>query len=393
MAKNILIADDSLTIQKVVGITLASGDYELSSAHSEEELSTEIESENYDLVLLDFKLSETKSGYDLAKMIRAKNNQTKVIVMLGTFDSVEDHELNECGISDKVIKPFESSKFIEKVERVLNEEASELNLDTNHHDEDSTSEWVLDSPEIEDKSDLEEISLGDSIDSERNPLEEEVEGWGIEIPGVIGKSSKENETELPPVIEASGTNRDDHQESEEAAEIEALPSDDDLDFPDLNMSGNTYENIQTTPASLTEEVVQEESSDDFWAVDEDTANEFNANENSNATESDEASHHGDEHSPSLDLSELSDVEPEESFVLEEQTGEDVRLESFDLALIEESVLSKIKPMIEKLVEEAIEKKLSDKAEHVAWEVIPDLAENLIKKEIENLSTQARNSNQ
>ena len=65
MSKTIFIADDSLTIQKVVSITLASHSYQLVACHSEEELFLELGKQQCDLLLLDFNLSEDHSIEEL----------------------------------------------------------------------------------------------------------------------------------------------------------------------------------------------------------------------------------------------------------------------------------------------------------------------------------------
>ena len=57
MTAKILVADDSVTIQKVVKITLANDPYELEECTSEEDLFVKIKENSYDLILLDFNLS------------------------------------------------------------------------------------------------------------------------------------------------------------------------------------------------------------------------------------------------------------------------------------------------------------------------------------------------
>lgn len=63
-------------------------------------------------------------------------------------------------------------------------------------EEDVGNQWVVDSPEIEDKSDEGPMPEGNFLESEnykseeRNPLESELEGWGIQMPGVIGTGNK-----------------------------------------------------------------------------------------------------------------------------------------------------------------------------------------------------------
>ena len=49
MAEKILVADDSLTIQKVIAITLANTDYELVECLSHKDLVSNLESNEFDL--------------------------------------------------------------------------------------------------------------------------------------------------------------------------------------------------------------------------------------------------------------------------------------------------------------------------------------------------------
>ena len=47
-------------------------------------------------------------------------------------------------------------------------------------------------------------------------------------------------------------------------------------------------------------------------------------------------------------------------------------------------------MIKELVQEIVDQSNTEVAEKVAWEIIPDLAENLIRKEVESLSKKVQN---
>jgi len=103
MTSKVLIADDSLTIQKVIGITLANSGYELVECLNEAELFRKIQSNHYDLILLDFNLSDSRSGYELAKQINNSVPGAAIIVMLGTFDTIDEGQFEACGISDKIV--------------------------------------------------------------------------------------------------------------------------------------------------------------------------------------------------------------------------------------------------------------------------------------------------
>jgi hypothetical protein len=54
---------------------------------------------------------------------------------------------------------------------------------------------------------------------------------------------------------------------------------------------------------------------------------------------------------------------------------------FDELKIEQLLKEKMTPMIESLVKEYCQANI----EKIAWEIIPDLAENLIKKELEKIT--------
>jgi hypothetical protein len=51
----------------------------------------------------------------------------------------------------------------------------------------------------------------------------------------------------------------------------------------------------------------------------------------------------------------------------------------------DELVAKLKVALTPMLQEMVKEVCSQSAEKVAWEVIPDLAENLIRKEIKNLS--------
>ncbi len=290
MENKILIADDSPTIQKVINITLANKDYSLDSAHSEEELLDKMESEHFDLILLDYNLSDTASGLDLAKQIKGKSAKTLVLAMLGTFDSVDDEDLIAAGFVDKVVKPFESSKFIQKIEKVLSTSVEEVSLDAdifssntnddqdnNSQDESdddfSSDEWSMDGPSvIEDES---ESSSFDELTSDNieNPLSAEMAGWGMSVPGVIGSGDKDSSDLFPPTI-----GNDDSKSFTESIEYSDYDEEDDISLSvNDNQDDQEDEDIQDEGLEAESEtnedlefsaVVSEDSSEDIVTDDQ-----------------------------------------------------------------------------------------------------------------------------
>ena len=119
MKHKVLIADDSLTIQKVIRITLSGEPYDLIDCDDSTSLFNKVENERPALVYLDFTLDEGISGYEICKKILTISPDTKVMMMFGTFDSVDEDLYNKSGASGKITKPFDGQKFITLTTQLL----------------------------------------------------------------------------------------------------------------------------------------------------------------------------------------------------------------------------------------------------------------------------------
>lgn len=219
MSAKILVADDSLTIQKVVGITLAESGYELDQCKSESELYEKVKNNHYDLILLDFNLSESKSGYELSKDILKASPDVSILVMLGTFDTVDDSQLEEVGVKDKIVKPFESVKFIQKCTELIEnseyEESDDFRVDAGKDQEEEpveevestdadeddldekTEEILLHSDEYRSDDDVEnESALEEGAEYFKQEADEELieasEGWVVDSPSRDDESLLDN---------------------------------------------------------------------------------------------------------------------------------------------------------------------------------------------------------
>jgi len=120
MSKKILLADDSITIQKVIGITFANEDYELTVVDNGADAIIKAVEINPDLVLADVIMPE-KDGYEVCKEIKANPvlAGTPVILLTGTFESFDEAKSMEVGADDYITKPFESQTLINKVKEQL----------------------------------------------------------------------------------------------------------------------------------------------------------------------------------------------------------------------------------------------------------------------------------
>ena len=111
MNTRILVAEDSSTIQKVVGISLSELNCPIEYVVDEESLYKKLRQGGFSLVLVDFKLSSEKNGVEFLKSIRVRDDQTPIIALLSTFDELEEDVMRELSIQGKITKPFDSSKL------------------------------------------------------------------------------------------------------------------------------------------------------------------------------------------------------------------------------------------------------------------------------------------
>ncbi|HWU41341.1 MAG TPA: response regulator, partial [Candidatus Acidoferrum sp.] len=120
MAARILVADDSVTIQKVVELTFSKEDFVLVQARSGEEAIRKAKEERPDLVLLDLVMPD-KNGYEVCAALRAEPmlRAVPVILLAGTFEAFDKDKGIQAGASDFVTKPFESQVLISKVKQLL----------------------------------------------------------------------------------------------------------------------------------------------------------------------------------------------------------------------------------------------------------------------------------
>jgi len=120
MIKTILLADDSITMQKVIRLTFASGGYELVTADNGAEAIKKAEDLRPHIIMVDAALPG-KNGYEVCEAI--KNNyrlkDTPVLLLAGTFNPLDENEAKRVKADDSIVKPFESKHLIEKVEHLF----------------------------------------------------------------------------------------------------------------------------------------------------------------------------------------------------------------------------------------------------------------------------------
>jgi DNA-binding response OmpR family regulator len=120
MAKRLLLADDSITIQKVVELVLAEEDFEIKSVSNGEDALKVLDSFKPDIVLADIEMPKV-NGYELCEKVKQNPDMASVPVILlaGAFEPIDEDLARQVGADDSVIKPFESQELISKINAAL----------------------------------------------------------------------------------------------------------------------------------------------------------------------------------------------------------------------------------------------------------------------------------
>lgn len=120
MAKKILLADDSITIQKVISITFSSEDYELVIVGDGDAAVKKAKETRPDLIMADVAMPG-KTGYEVCESVKGDPALANVPVLLlaGTFEPLDKDEALRVGADDSIVKPFESQELLDKVRELL----------------------------------------------------------------------------------------------------------------------------------------------------------------------------------------------------------------------------------------------------------------------------------
>jgi CheY-like chemotaxis protein len=120
MAKRILLADDSITIQKVVELTFSDGDYEVTAVNNGNKAIQKLSEMRPDIILSDIIMPE-KNGYEVCEYVKShpEFRTIPVILLTGTFEPFDPDRADKAGCDAVVTKPFESQSLIHKVEELI----------------------------------------------------------------------------------------------------------------------------------------------------------------------------------------------------------------------------------------------------------------------------------
>ena len=116
MAKKLLLADDSITIQKVVSLTFAEEEFDVVCVGNGEIAIEKIRENPPDIVLADIFMPR-KTGYEVCEFVKTtpEFSHIPVILLVGTFEPFDKAEAARVGAENHLTKPFETTTLIQMV--------------------------------------------------------------------------------------------------------------------------------------------------------------------------------------------------------------------------------------------------------------------------------------
>lgn len=120
MGSKILLADDSITIQKVVNLTFADEGIEVVTVSNGEMAERRLAEINPDLVLADI-FMPGRNGYELCQFVKESPQfrNVPVVLLVGAFEPFDQAEAKRVKADDHLTKPFESRTLVETVRRLI----------------------------------------------------------------------------------------------------------------------------------------------------------------------------------------------------------------------------------------------------------------------------------
>ena len=120
MPATLLLADDSVTIQRVIELTFAGEDVDVVAVGDGQAAVDWLEHHVPDAVLADVTVPGV-DGYDLSAFVRGSDRLRHVPVLLlaGAFEPLDDDRVRESGCDGVLVKPFEPQQLVSRVRDLI----------------------------------------------------------------------------------------------------------------------------------------------------------------------------------------------------------------------------------------------------------------------------------
>jgi CheY-like chemotaxis protein len=120
MPAKLLLADDSVTIQRVIELTFADEDIQVFTVGDGRAAIEQIQRDRPDIILADVGMPE-RDGYEVAAFVKGTPELAAIPVLLltGAFEPVDEARARAVGCDGVLVKPFEPQMVISRVRDLL----------------------------------------------------------------------------------------------------------------------------------------------------------------------------------------------------------------------------------------------------------------------------------
>jgi CheY-like chemotaxis protein len=377
--RKLLLADDSVTIQKVIELTFADEGVRVVALSNGRDAIAQLEEIAPDIVLADVFMPE-KTGYEVCEYVKQneKLKHVPVLLLVGSFEPFDEAEARRVGADDILTKPFQSiRRLIDRVGALVSSPPRSVEAEI------PTAELPksYENSEDQDRLNTDELAM---TTADTKPLPEELKETLEFAQPVTAKLQESQEPKEIRETETAAVSEEEPMESSDVLldlgdfePVHAVAEDDfilDLDMPggfslEDTLDGETpapmrafVEPQLTETAAVSSFSYQPEVSARSTSYVEPIAYEDQVHEIAPETQ------------PTYEPAKM-DAEPAVSSIAPA------------VAAVVPGELSQ--EMIDAIARRAVEM-LSDKViREIAWEVVPDLAELLIKRQLEDKESQPR----
>ncbi len=233
MIKKILVADNSITIQKIVAMAFEHEDVVVEGISKGKDALDKMKTFKPDIVLADIDMRDLP-GFELSKKIKSDPtfNSTKVLLLASDFESFNINLFDSSGADDHISKPFKSEDIIKKVNDLLSEKSPESIVETIN---------------------LTPIDLDVSVESTEIPIELSTEDMVEKEDSIINLSLANLEEPInPPLVEEVGKKKVDEDT------LDAMIKDVEFLKKEVEPSDTGYDELGEEVAPTHEDAVGDE---------------------------------------------------------------------------------------------------------------------------------------
>jgi len=190
----LLLADDSITIQKVVELILADEECEIKSVNNGEEALAVLGSFRPDVVLADAEMPQI-NGYELCRRIKQESatSAIPVILLTGAFEPLDEERARDVYADDYLMKPFEAHELMQKITEALAGKSFPVESEVSPE---AGPSYPMQMPEAEEAWNVEETQ--ETVETTPSTAEEETGASTEELIGI----AEEAEQEIAPGAES-----------------------------------------------------------------------------------------------------------------------------------------------------------------------------------------------